>query len=202
MSLSSEFLAANPPTEFAEVKGYSQEIAEQDAIRFNDWLTKEGYERPNNLGILQEFLDTNNWPITFYNLRVAFFWTRAEGLLTYTIESDEPEPKVKYNGPPTVMRVQKDSKELEAERAETARLRALDANSPRSQKKIDVGQELRAAYIESRNANRNGGKKSHMSEGQARAEIAAKFPELKPDTIPYNEWVARLRFVQDKDYQE
>jgi hypothetical protein len=191
MSLSEDFLRANPPQDHFE--GYSQEFAEQEAIRFNQWIEKEGYKRPTNLGILQEWLDVNDWPVTFFNLRVAFIWARAEELLTYAPEVDETdEPKVKYSGP-QVMRVQKTAEELEAERGETSRLRALD-NSSRSAKKISVGQDLRREYQESLVNNRNGGKTKHLNLGEARAYVSGKFPELKVDSVSYNEWVSRMMF--------
>jgi hypothetical protein len=194
-SMSQLFLQANPPEE--HFSGYSQEFASAEAQRFIEWFEKEGYERPTNCDILQQWLDVNNFPVTYRNLRIAFIWARTEGLLTYDApEADEPEVRVKYSRP-TVLRVQKTEAEKEEEAELVSVLRELDRITPRSKKKIDVGSGLREEYQKSLRANRNGGKTRHMSLGEARAQVSKQFPELKLDTPAYSEWVARLQFNQN-----
>jgi len=205
MSLSSEFLAANPPTEFDEIQGYSQQIASADAERFVEWLETEGHRRPVNLNIVADFLNENGWPIIFRNLRIAYFWTRAEGLHVYgEPEVEEPEQaKIKYTGP-TVQRafLSPEAQQEEADLVST--LRELDRVAPARQDSwkrptVDVSPEFRELVHKSRAANRNGGKVRHMSEAEARAQIAIQMPHLRIDSPEYNMWTARLQFNQNSN---
>jgi len=207
MSLADDFLQANPPLEIDHFgEAYTQEFASAEAERFNEWIEKEGYPRASNMGILQQWLDVNNFAICFYNLKVAYFWCRTEGLLIFdTSEADEPEPETKIPySKPTVLRATL-TPEAQQENAElVSTLRELDRVAPARQDSwkrptVDVSPEFRELVHKSRAANRNGGKVRHMSEAEARAQIAIQMPHLKIDSPEYNAWTARLQFNQNSD---
>lgn len=195
MSIAAEFIRANPLEDFFE--GYSVEFALADAERFVEWTEKQnvGWDgSPANVKTLQDWLTVNECPITFRNLQIGFYWLRAEGLLEKEKQTEPSESNAKYSRP-VVQRVVKTDEQKAEEAAEIAGIGTIGPGVRRGGK-LDVDPNLRAAYQKSLVAKRNGGKKPHMSEGQARAQIAAQFPELKPDSAAYNEWVARLRFDQ------
>lgn len=193
-----QFVRANGFDDF--FPAYSQEFAEAETARFMEWVEKEYRGEyvgsANNVKTFAAFFEVNDIPYTLHNMKVAFVYLRSEKLLEKeAVETDpQPEPQTKYS-PPIVLRVQKDAADVESEQQEVARLRELDA-APRSRKRISVGDALRREYQQSLQQNKNDGKKVHMTEGEARAAVAEKFPELAVGSVPFNEWVARLRFNQ------
>lgn len=192
-SVSELFLLANPPDEF--FPNYSQQFAEAEAERFTEWAKKEGigwYPSPHNVKVLQEWLSDK--PVTLRNLQIGFYWLRSMGRLEQKpVESEpEPEPQQKYSRP-VVKKVLKSVDEQQAVADETKRLRELD-NSPRGRKRVDVGRELRREYQQSLQQNKNGGKKPHMSLGEARAMISKQHPDIPVGSPRYNEFVSWLMY--------
>jgi hypothetical protein len=201
-SLGQQFINANSFDEFWPE--YDQQFAEAETEKFLAKVAKEypGEYIPSlHAKTFADFFEVNSIPYTCRDLMICFIYCRAEKLLEKApVEAEEPEQAKKYTGP-TTQRVFLSPEDQQTEADERKRPRELD-NSPRSKKKVDVGQDLRREYIATLNRNAGkspAGKIRHMDEGIARAQTARDFPSLKLDSPEFNLQVARLCFNQYSD---
>lgn len=197
-SLGTRFLSANSFDEFWD--GYNQAFAEAETERFRQWVADAypGQYSPTtqNVKTFADFFEVNAIPYTLHNLKLAFIYLRAENLL----EKQQPDAEEeliphKYTHA-KILRVQKTEEQKASEAHEIAAIGPIGPGVRRGGK-LDVDPKLRTAYQRSLQENKHGGKKRHMSEGEARAQTARDFPHLKPDSPEFLKWTARLQFDQN-----